>query len=109
MHAEETTTQITEAIVDKKTDYPTKMHHISHDEAHSYQGVLINRRVTTLDLRCTLKSTPDINTLDIILEFDVSRWGGVADKKLLEEYRDICTKFNKVCDRVHADNVIEIT
>lgn len=109
MHAEETTTQKTEAIVNKKTDYPTRMYHVSHDEDHSYQGVLINRRVTTLDLRCTLKSTLDINTLDIILEFDVSRWGDVADKKLLEEYRDICTKFNEVCDRVHVDNVIEIT
>ena len=105
------------AEIARKDETETRTFFANHDEDHSYQGVLVNRRMTQFYIRPRIQNRRIYNApvaynakfLDFILDFDVSRWTDVPEPELKEKYKTVRRDFIAECDKIHADDVVEIT
>jgi hypothetical protein len=102
--------------VARKDETETKTYFVNHDEDHSYQGVLVDSKTVRFFIRHRIEHrrclnrplASNANFLDLILNFDVSRWTDVPDPELKEKYKDVRKKFIEECDKIHPDDFIEI-
>ena len=106
------------AKIEKKESSRTSTSLVSHGEGHSYQGVLVKTRAIRFHLQIINPQGKfhyrpfglgeDV-FLDFILKADVSEWTDVADPKLVNRYKELVSRFDEECSRLHPDDVIEIT
>jgi len=105
------------AEIARKDETETRTFFANHDEDHSYQGVLVNRRMTQFYIRPRIQNRRIYNAsiaynakfLDFILDFDVSCWTDVPEPELKEKYKTVRKDFIAECDKIHPDDIVEIT
>ena len=100
--------------VARKDETETRDRGIVHEDCNYYYETLLKSKKTQFYLRPIWPRTSDfplastVGFLDFILDFDVSTRNSQPNPKLVKEYEGVRKKFIAECDKIHADDDVEI-